>query len=227
MKSIFFNIVLLIYSGTQLPVYASSNNINPGVIDTSIVIPIDSIGITKDNLPLSESIKGLSRPAFETSYLMIGIGVGRSDFRGLEPIVTTNSVSMPLLCNIYIYFPLQGVESSFFFISGWDIALRKVAGGSLLSFKALILYREHRTPFIKPFLGLGGGGTFYSYDGDVKIEASRAYPIIAIGANLKPRQIDVLLTVPLAAGLSTEFEGRQYSIRPAGIQLSLLFSFDY
>lgn len=74
-------------------------------------------------------------------------------------------------------------------------------------------------------MGWGFGRSWFSYESDeLIVDASQSYPLLAIGRNPDPQRVDLLMTVPIASSLQVIFEGANYHVRLAGIQLSLLVS---
>lgn len=206
-------VVLPLFLGTFSSVLASSGDPGNMTEGKKVTGAEDTTKTPSGHLPLAQNSGGLKRPRFETARLMIGIGGMFSNLSDLERLgVNKSNLTVPF--SIYAYVPFQRDHPSLYFIGGWDI-------GGNPSFKALFLYQFR----FKLIVGLGGGKTWYSYDGDdVIIDSSQNHALLALGVNLSPQRVDLLLTVPLAPSLSTNFEGEEYSIRPAGIQISLLIS---
>jgi len=182
-------------------------------MDTSGTVKAGEEG---DTIPLATNPGKLSRPRFESFHLVLGIGGMVSKLSELEKLrADENNLSIPFL--VYVYVPFLREDPSFYFTGGWEMA---VSGGRT-SFKALFLYQNR----YKILMGLGFGRSWFSYESDdLIIDVSQSYPLLAIGRNLDPQRVDLLLTVPIASSLQTTFEGTSYHIRPAGIQLSLLVS---
>ena len=182
-------------------------------MDTSGTVKAGEEG---DTIPLATNPGKLSRPRFESFHLVLGIGGMVSKLSELEKLgADENNLSIPFL--VYVYVPFLREDPSFYFTGGWEMA---VSGGRT-SFKALFLYQNR----YKILMGLGFGRSWFSYESDdLTVYASQSYPLLAIGRNLDPQRVDLLLTVPIASSLQATFEGANYHVRPAGIQLSLLVS---
>ncbi len=213
MRTFICSVTLMLLGVVISPVFASSTSWegitgNEGRITTGDTVKTR----TRTFLDTREST-GLSRPRFETVHLVLGIGMMFSEFSDLRRLgVEKSNFSLPV--SIYVYIPFQKEEPSFYFTGGWDFSKNS-------SFKALFLYQTR----FKIILGLGGGKTFYSDDkDDLIVESSQNHGLVAFGVNLSPQRVDLLLTAPIGRSISTDFEGTEYSIRPAGIQFNLLIS---
>lgn len=202
-----------LYSPISRTAESQSSLFSADTTDTAGVVQTGEEG---DRLPLAANPVKLTRPRFEVIHLVLGIGGMMSDFSDLNTLdVDENNLSIPFL--VYIYLPFQREDPSFYFTGGWEMGI----GGGRTSFKGLLLYQNPKNILI----GVGFGRTWFSYDGDdVVIDASQSYPLLAVGANVDPQRVDLLLTIPVTSSLQTNFEGSSYHVRPAGIQLSLLIS---
>jgi hypothetical protein len=178
-------------------------------------------------IPLAPNIKDLPRPLFYTTHLDFSLGLAFADFEEIGSF-TGSSTGMNIPVSLLIDVPLdENGQASFH--GGWDFALGGIGGGSLYTASTYLLYRFDNFPSFKPLAGFGAARTWYSYSGKevgtFGVNATISYSIFILGLNMAaPQRIDAIITIPLRGRLDTEFEGKSFSIRPAGIKLSLLVS---
>jgi hypothetical protein len=194
-------------------------NLPPAASTKTIVSPRQ---VPTDVLPLTPNTSELVRPIFETIHFDVAIGLMLSDLSELEQLTrSATNISVPL--SFYVQVPLKE-DASISFIGGWGFALGGGGGGNIYMFSSFLLYRPNTFSSLKPIVGLGAGTTIYGHHGDVDINAAQSYPILLFGLNIAANTLDILLTYPLTKGLSTTFESKSYTIKPAGFGLSLLLS---
>ena len=191
--------------------------------DSDSFITTADTNVTKTGkLPLAENKAGLSRPRFETVHLVFGLGGTGTDYSELDRL-GINKAKFALPISLYAYIPFSRTDPGFYLLSGANIDL---LDAEALTFKTLLLYQ---TGF-NMLVGIGASRTSYASrggmdaDGDINVNVNQTQGLLALGLNLSPQRIDLLLTVPLASRLKTVFEEVEYSVRPAGIQVSLLLS---
>jgi len=177
-------------------------------------------------LPLAQNVSGLERPMFQTIHMVFGFGLGFPHLSDLQSLTGSGSdIALPVSISIEI--PFQE-ELGFSLFTGWGFALGGAGGGTLATFSISLLDRLEPSGIISPILGVGAGYTEYSFSngsvGGVEISAAKSYPVLAFGLNLVGQRLDVLCIIPFAAGLTTSFESRTYSISPAESQIVVLFS---
>lgn len=215
-RSIKYLFLLLLLTVMICPTTTHAKSIDLENEKDTVMAKKDTLERNNGELPLSGNKDGLSRPRFETIHLLFGIGGTVANFSDLDRLgVDKSNVSVPL--SLYTYIPFQRSRPGFFLLSGADVNL---LDANNFAFKMLLLYQT--SPGI--LFGLGAARTSYVYGEAVNIEADQTQGLLALGINLSPRRVDLLLTLPLASSLETRFEQNNYSIRPAGVQVSLLFS---
>ena len=212
MKTVLLALAVWLSLSVSYPVYGFQMKPNNTKTDSAGI----TIRLVNDSIPLSRQKRKGVRPKFETIHLVLGFGVLNSDYSDLRMLgPDPSNISVPM--SIYIHVPFTIDSPAFFFTGGWDIGL----GGGTNSFKGLLMFQS---PY-RIMLGFGAGTTIYSYDDDnIIIGANQSYPILAGGINVSKQRVDLLVTLPVTSPLKQDFEGRRYSIRPAGIQVSLLIS---
>lgn len=167
-------------------------------------------------LPFAENKKGKARPRFETVHLVFGIGGTVTDFSELDPLgISKGKFSLPI--SFYTYIPFQRARPGFYILGGSDVDLFEPNN---YAFRALLLYQLP----VRILLGAGASRTTFNAEESVNVEATQTQGLLAIGINLSPHRVDLLMTVPVNSRMKTNFEGNNYSIRTAGIQVSLLIS---
>ena len=186
--------------------------------DASTKIVVSRRHVFADTLPLAPDTTGLVRPRFPTIRLDVAWGIMLSDLSELEQLTGRGSnITVPL--SFYVQVPLME-DPSVRFIGGWSFDVT----GRVISLSSVLLYRPSGFVSLKPIVGMGVGYTSYSYDGSVIINASESYPLLVLGMNITANTLDILLTYPLAKELNAAFESKSYTIKPAGLGLSLLLS---
>ena len=193
-----------------------------------------------DALPLARNLTSLSRPFFQTVHLDIGLGISFGDFSGIRSLIggspvfpssapgsssgtlasnASSEIAIPL--SFFLHVPLSE-DPSISFVGGWGFAVGGVLGGSLSTFSAMLVLESHSVFFpFDPIIGFGIGYTGFSYSQSVIINASVSYPMVVFGANLARNHLNMILTIPITTGLESTFEGKSYSIYPAGPSLTL------
>ena len=175
-----------------------------------------------DDLPLAPDTSGLVRPRFPTIRFDVSMGLMLSDFSELEQLTgSVTNLCMPW--SFYVQIPIME-DPSILLLGGMGFAVGGGGGGSIATYSSFLLYQAGSSSSLRPIIGLGAGYISYSYDGSVVINASESYPEILLGLNIAPNTLDILLICPLTKGLNTTFESNSYTIRPAGLGLSLLLS---
>ncbi|MDX1586065.1 MAG: hypothetical protein R3222_04955 [Balneolaceae bacterium] len=205
-------LLMVVFSPTKVSA-ESWDSWNPG---QAFIAPNDTLEKSVGELPLSQNKEGKSRPRFETVHLQLGLGGTVADYADLGSLgIDKPNFSLPL--SLYTYIPFQRHQPGFFILSGADVNL---SDPNNFAFKMLLMFQSR--PGI--LFGLGAARTSYVYQEAVVIEADQTQGLLALGINLSPQRVDLLLTMPLAKSLETRFEQNNYSIRLAGIQVSLLVS---
>lgn len=212
MKTVLFAIMTQLLTVVSLPVYGFQIKPQDHEVDSTGTM----VRIINDSIQLAKRKRFRVRPKFETIHLMLGFGVMNSDYSELKMLGPDPShISVPM--SVYIFVPFFRDSPAVFFTGGWDIGL----GGGITTFKGLFMFQ---TPY-RVMLGFGAGTTIYSYrDDNIIIGANQSYPLLAGGINVSKQRVDLLVTLPVTPPLKQDFEGRRYSIRPAGVQVSLLIS---
>jgi hypothetical protein len=179
-----------------------------------------------DGLPLAANTEYLRRPFFKTFCLDFSLGAALCDFADVEPLTNSPSSSV-LMFSLYLEVPAN-FESPVSFLGGFGFAVGGGGGGRITTLSLLMLYRHPTASFFKPLVGIGVSRTIYNFDADIiggiAISAGETYPILIGGATLLSDAIDVFLTVPLVPALETTFESKTYTIRPAGVALSVVLT---
>lgn len=168
------------------------------------------------NLPLAENPGSLKRPNFHTVHIGIGFGWNQSDLSSLEPLdmeLSSSMVNIP----VYMYLPLSKENDAFFFMGGIDLNLNETHQPT---YKVLLF---HQTK-IHLLFGLGAGRVTFSHYGSINTEVRKNFGLLAFGINLSPQRVDLLVNIPFESSISARFEGRKYTINPAGIQFTLITS---
>jgi hypothetical protein len=175
--------------------------------------------VSTDALPLVPNTSRLSRPIFETVHFEIAIGLSVGDFSQLQTLIG-NVSNVSCAVSFFVHVPVLEAPS-ISFLGGLGFA----PGRSLYSWSTFVLYRPGTLSFFDVIFGLGAGQTRYEYSGEQAIiKASQLYPVLLLGLNIVANTLDIVFTYPLTKGLSTTFESKSYTVKPAGFGLSLLLS---
>lgn len=208
--------ILLFFTGVLWPLHLTAGVPESCKSDSTTK---DSSRVTAEYIPLAEVHHYVSRSRFETAHIMVGIGIMGSRFSDLRKLgVSGSNISVPL--SFFVYFPVFKESPVVYFTGGFETSIGEFANGENWTFKGLVMFQVKRL-----LIGGGAGRTEYKHrEENLRIVANQTYGVAAVGINLSPHRFDLLLTIPVTKGLTTTFEENKYNIRPAGIQVSLLYS---
>lgn len=180
-------------------------SIQPDTTDTSY--------IQSNQLPFTPIYKGNRRPKFDTIHLVVGVGWMQTGLSDLNQLIQDSQNSYTPV-SLYMRVPLRITSSHFDLIAGGDF-------GKYNSFKSALIYQ---TDF-SLLLGLGAGRMNYTSDSNsLVINLKKTFGVAALGLNIIPNQLDLVAFFPLMSKISTDFEGRKYSVKFPGIHISLMLS---